>query len=126
MMKEIGKLDWAFSAGRIPFQSTGKEPEFISHDKIAVLNASEEEALIEMVIFYENVKPVGTYSVKIKPKRVKKIRFNDLIDPEAMKLERNYSCYIKSNVKVVVQFSRMNTGSIYNAEMGSMAFPVET
>jgi hypothetical protein len=59
IMKKTGKLDWAFSAGRIPFQSTGKEPEFISHDKIAVLNTSEEEALIELFILYENVKPVG-------------------------------------------------------------------
>lgn len=125
-MKAIGKIDWAFSAGWIPFQSTGEEPEFISHDKIAVLNTSEEEALIEFFIFYENVKPVGPYSVKIKPLRLKKIRFNDLIDPEAMHLERNYSCYIRTNVKVIVQFSRMNTGSKSGAEMGSMAFPTDT
>lgn len=125
-MKAIGKLDWAFSAGRIPFRSTGEEPEFISHDKISVLNTSEEEAIIEFFIFYENVKPVGPYSVKIKPLRLKKIRFNDLIDPEAMHLERNYSCYIRTNVKVVIQFSRMNTGTNTCAEMSSMAFPIDT
>lgn len=125
-MKEIGKIDWAFSAGRIPFGSNGKEPDFISHDKIAVLNTSNGEATVEMFIFYEDETPVGPYEVKIKPQRLKKIRFNDLIDPTAMRLERNFSCYIRTDVKVVVQFSRMNTGTGTVAEMGSMAFPIDT
>lgn len=125
-MKAIGKIDWAFAAGRIPFLSTGKEPEFISHDKIAVLNTSQEEAEIEIFIIYEDVKPVGSYTIKVKPQRLRKIRFNDLIDPEAMQLERNYSCYIRTNVKVVIQYCRMNTGTNSNAEMSTMAYPADT
>lgn len=124
-MKRIGKLDWAFAGGRIPFDSTGEEPVFNSHDKISVLNTSEEEAEIEIFIFYEDQIPVGTYEVKIKPERLRKIRINDLIDPEAVKLERNYGCYIRSNVPVVIQFSRMHTGQAANAIMGTMAFPAE-
>lgn len=125
-MKAYGKLDWAVAAGRIPFLTNGKEPEFLSYDKIAVLNTSEEDALIEIVIFYEDEQPWGTYKVKVKSQRLRKIRFNDLIDPKAIEIERNYSCYIKSNVPIVVQFSRMNTGANANAEITSMAFPVET
>jgi hypothetical protein len=124
-MKKIGKLDWAISAGRIPFDSTGEEPMFNSHDKIAVLNTSEEEAGIEIFIFYEDQTPVGTYEVEVKPKRLRKIRFNDLIDPEAVKLERNYGCYIRSNVPVVIQFSRMSTGQNANALMGTIVFPAD-
>lgn len=115
-----------FSAGRIPLHSTGEEPQFISNDKIAVLNTSAEEAKIELVIFYEDEVPAGTYKIKIMPQRLKKIKFNDLIDPTAMQLERNYSCYIKSNVRVVIQFSRMNTGSGTIAQMSTMAFPEDT
>lgn len=124
-MKKIGKLDWAFSGGRIPFDSTGEEPMFNSHDKIAVLNTSEEEAELEIFIFYENEAPAGTYEVKVKSKRLRKIRINDLIDPAAVRLERNYGCYIRSNVPVVIQFSRMHTGQKANAIMGSMAFPAD-
>ena len=124
-MKRIGKLDWAFSGGRIPFDSTGEEPEFNSHDKISVLNASEEEAIIEIFMFYETKAPVGTYEVRIKPKRLRKMRINDLIDPEAVRLERNYGCYIRSNFPVVIQFSRMNTGQNANAIMGTLAFPAD-
>lgn len=124
-MKAYGKLDWAFSAGRIPFQSNGKEPDFISHEKIAILNTSEEEAKIELFIFYEDEEPSEKYEIELQPKRLRKVRFNDLIDPYPIRLERNYSCYIKSNVPVVVQFSRMDTGAAANANMGTMAFPAE-
>ncbi len=124
-MKKIGKLDWAISAGRIPFNSTGEEPMFNSNDRISVLNASDEEAVIEIFIFYDNEPPVGTYEVKIKAKRLRKIRFNDLIDPEAMRLERNFGCYIRSNVPVVVQFTRVNTGQSANAMMGTTAFTAD-
>jgi hypothetical protein len=122
-MKKLGKLDWAFSGGRIPFESTGEEPEFNSHDKIAVLNISGETA--EIFIFYEDQEPVGTYEVEIRAQRLRKIRINDLIDPEAVRLERNYGCYIRSNVPVVIQFSRMHTGQNANAIMGTMAFPAD-
>ncbi|MDT0649010.1 sensory rhodopsin transducer [Autumnicola edwardsiae] len=124
-MKAIGKIDWAFSAGRIPFKNNGEEPLFMSHDKIAVLNTSEENAIVELLIFYEDQKPVGTYEILVRAKRLRKIRFNDLIAPEAVQLERNYSCLIQTNVPVVIQFSRMNTGANSNAEMSTIAFPVE-
>lgn len=124
-MKDYGKIDWAFTAGRIPLVNTGREPDFISYDKIAVLNTSDEEAVIEMNIFYEDEQPSEIYSVKVSPKRLRKIRFNDLIDPLPIRLGRNYSCIIKTNVPVVVQFSQMDTGARENAKMSGMAFPAD-
>lgn len=124
-MKTYGKLDWAFSAGRIPFRSTGKEPDFVSHDKLAILNTSEEAANVELFIFYEDEQPSEVYEIEVKPKRLRKVRFNDLIDPVAMRLERNYSCYIRSNAPIVVQFSRLDSGNRETALMGTMAFPAE-
>lgn len=123
-MKAYGKLDWAFAAGRIPFHTNGREPEMTSHDKISVLNLSDKEAVVEICVFYED-DPPGVYEVKLRPKRLKKIRFNDLIDPVAIRMERNFSGYVRSNVPVVVQYSRQNTGSAKNAEMTSMAYPVD-
>lgn len=124
-MKAYGKIDWAFSGGRIPFHTNGREPQLNSHDKIAVVNTSGKDALVEILIFYEDQPPVGTYTVRIKAGRLRKIRFNDLIDPEALRLERNYSCMIQTSIPVVIQFSRMNTGNNACAEMGGMAFPAE-
>lgn len=124
-MKKIGKLNWAFSGGKIPFDSTGEEPMFNSHDKISVLNSAKEEAELEIFIFYEDEVPVGSYVVRVKPQRLRKIRINDLIDPAAVRLDRNYGCYIRSNIPVVIQFSRMHTGQKANAIMGTLAFPAD-
>lgn len=124
-MRALGKLDWAFSGGRSPFLSQGKEPEFISHDKIAILNTSQEEVLVEFFIFYENEQPFGTYEVKVGPERLRKVRFNELIDPAAIQLDRNYGCLIKANHPIVVQFSRMDTGTRSNAGMSTMAFSAD-
>lgn len=124
-MKDIGKIDWVFTAGKLPFAYHGNTPELMSNDQLAILNTSDKKAMVALYIFYEDRSPVGPYNVKIMSGRLKKIRLNDLIDPEAMQLERNYSCYIKSTQKVVVQFSRLNTGSKHNAEMTTMAYPVD-
>lgn len=124
-MVTYGKLDWAIAAGKIPSLTNGERPDQISHEKLSILNTSHEDALIEIIIFYEDEQPVGTYEIKVKGNRLRKIRFNDLIDPAAIKLERNYGCYIKSSIPVVVQFSRMNTGNNANAELTSMAFPID-
>jgi len=121
-MKTIGKKDWAFSAGCIPFKTTGKEPLFTSHDKISVLNTSKEKATITLFIFYEDAPPDGPYEINIQAQRVRKIRFNDLIDPKPIALQKKYSCAIHSDIPVIIQFSSLNTGSKANAEMGTIAF----
>lgn len=121
----VGKRHWAFSCGCIPLESHGKEPDFCSHDKIAMLNVSEETAMVEITIFYEDKEPVGTYCIKVAPRRMRKIRLNDLIDPQAIPLETHYGCHIKSNVPVVVQFSRMDTGARNTALFATMAFMAE-
>lgn len=121
-MKAYGKRYWAFSGGRIPLASHGKEPEFTSHDKVAILNTSAESVKLELTIFYEHREPVCSYHCEVGAGRLMKLRFNDLIDPLAMPLEVNYGCFIQAEAPVVVQFSRMNTGSAALAECSTMAF----
>jgi hypothetical protein len=106
-----GYKTWAFAAGHIPLRSTGVEPEFTSHDKIAILNPCELDADIELQIFYKNADPVGNYKIKVEAKRLKKIRFNDLIDPLPISLDTPFGFILKSSIEVIVQFSRFDTSS---------------
>lgn len=105
----IGKKVWSFAAGNIPMLSWGAEPRFTSHDKIALLNTSTKDANVKIVIFYENAEPITDYEVVVKSKRVRKIRFNDLIDPLPIPLEVPYAFVLESTVPIVVQFSRSIT-----------------
>jgi hypothetical protein len=112
---EYGKKIWSFAGGRIPLRSNGKEPAFTSHDKIAILNTSAKDATITIMILYEGRNPVDKYEIKLKARRVKKIRFNDLIDPLPVPLDTPFGFVLTSDVKVIVEFSRADTSSNYLA-----------
>lgn len=104
-----GKKQWAFSGGCIPSCSTGKEPEFTSHDKIAVLNCTLRDAHIVITIFFENDEAVIYKEIVVEASRLRKIRFNDLINPFPISLDNPYAFTVRADVEVIVQFSRINT-----------------
>jgi hypothetical protein len=110
-VKLYGKRIWAFAAGHIPLYSSGQEPAFTSHDKISVLNALGEDAEIYLQIFHEDRSPVTGYSLRVPARRIRKFRFNDLIDPLPLSLDTPYAFTLYSTIPVMVQFSRMLTGS---------------
>lgn len=120
--RAIGQTEWAVSAGFILVKSTGKEPEFVSQDRISVLNTTQEEAALEITIYFSDDKPVGTYKLAIKAERVRSFRVNDLIFPHAIPLGVSYGCYIKSNVPVVVQFTKLVSSQSELALMGTTAY----
>ncbi|HYC84933.1 MAG TPA: sensory rhodopsin transducer [Chryseosolibacter sp.] len=107
--RNFGSKVWAFAAGHIPLSSTGPEPGFTSHDKVSILNVTDQDASVRIEVFYEDKAPVGFREVVVKSRRVRKIRFNDLIDPFPVPLNVPFGFLIESDVAVIVQFSRMNT-----------------
>lgn len=122
--KPYGKHIWTFAAGHIPLHSTGREPEFTSHDKIAVMNVSDSQAEIVLRIFYQERDPVQFKKILVEPKRVRKVRFNDLIDPIPLPLDVPFAFVLISNTPVIVQFSRMNTERPALAGICTNAFPM--
>lgn len=123
--KVYGKKQWAFSGGFIPLKSTGKEPDFVSSDKLAVLNTTDSEAELKITLYFTDGEPVGEFKLKVQPQRLRKFRINDLIDPHAIPLGVAYGGLVESNVPVVVQFTRQNTGQKELAIMGTMAYPAD-
>jgi len=107
----------------MPLASTGPEPAFTSHDKLCLLNAGEEMANVEVAIVSTDREPVEPYRLTIASCRVRPIRVNDLIFPEAIPLETTYAAVVRSDVPLVVQFTRQDTGRGARAIAGSMAFP---
>ena len=125
IVNSIGKTRWAIAGGHIPLSSTGPEPELTSHDKLCLLNTNDREAQVEITILYADHEPVGPYPLTVKARRARHVRFNDLINPEAMPLDTDYASLITSNLPIVVQFSRLNSGQAENAVLGAMAFPAD-
>lgn len=125
-MKALGRTMWAIPGGHIPLKSTGHEPEWTSYNKIYMLNMSDKEAHVKIIIFYADREPVGPYELTVAARRVRSVRFNDLINPEAIPLDTDYASIIESDTPIIVQFTKQDTSRVKNATATTMAFPVDT
>jgi hypothetical protein len=124
MSTPIGHLVWAIAEGYIPGASTGPEPQMTSHETACILNASDEEAHVEITLYYADRDPVGPYRVTVPPRRTKHLRFNDLETPEPVPRDTDYASVIRSDVPIVVQHTRLDSRQAANALLTTMAHPV--
>jgi hypothetical protein len=111
----IGRLHWAISAGHVPSRASGDEPAFTSHDRIAVLNTGDALANVRLRVLYAAHGEVGPFRLGIAPRRLRVVRINDLIFPEAVRLDEAYGLLLDSDLPVVVQFTRQDTRAAANA-----------
>ncbi|WP_434740465.1 sensory rhodopsin transducer [Micromonospora sp. SH-82] len=124
-MADLGARTWVVPGGHLPCPSNGPEPQFTGFDQVCLLNAADAEAEVSLEIYYEDAEPVGPYRIRVGARRIRHVRINDLIDPEAVRLDRPYGCVLRSSVPLVVQFLRQDTrlpGTVALAT--AMAHPV--
>lgn len=119
-----GRRRWVFACGEVPLHSTGPEPELTSHDQFCVLNAGGQLANVRIAVLYARRKEIGPFRIGVAARRVRQVRVNDLIFPQAVRLGEPYGMIFDSDVPVVVQCTRQDTGE--RARTGSMgnAWPV--
>jgi hypothetical protein len=122
-MKATGRTTWVIAGGRIPLRSTGREPENTSRDEFCFLNSGFDEAQVEITFFYADRDPVGPYKLKVPARRVRRVRVNDLINPQAPPLDKDYGAIVESDIPIVVQFERKDTSRPENAISTTLGFP---
>ena len=121
-MQAIGKKYWAIAEGYIPSGSNGPEPEMTSHETACILNAGDQDAHLEMTLYFTDRDPAGPYNITVPAKRTRHVRFNDLQDPEKVPLDTEYASVFRSDVPVVIQHSRLDSRQSENALMTTIAF----
>jgi hypothetical protein len=124
MTTPIGHKVWAVAEGYIPPQSTGTTRELTSHETLCVLNAGDEDAWIEITVYFANREPVGPYVFKCGARRTLHLRFNDFKEPAPVPVGTDFSSVISSNVPIVVQHTRLDTRQEALALLSTMAYPV--
>jgi hypothetical protein len=122
MSKSIGQTRWAIAEGYIPAYGNGPEPQFTSHETACLLNAGDEDAHVEITIYFSDREPVGPYKVTVPARRTKHLRFNDLTDPEPIPRDRDYASVIESDVPIVVQHTRLDSRQSENALLSTIAY----
>lgn len=120
----IGHKTWAIPEGYIPSQSTGPDPEFTSHETACILNTGDNEANIEITIYFTDKDPVGPYKLKVPARRTLHLRFNSLKDPQEIPRDTDYASIIRSDVPIVVQHTRLDSRQAENALLTTIAYPV--
>lgn len=121
-MRSFGKKVWVIAEGYIPAESTGKEPEFISHETACILNTSNQTANVKITLFFTDKDPVGPYKVTVEAQRTKHLRLNELEDPEPVPKGTDYASVLESDVPVVVQHSRLDSRQAENALLSTVAY----
>jgi len=97
--------------------------ELTSHETVCILNAGQDEARIEITIYFAHRPPAGPYVFIVEGQRTRHLRFNDFTRPEPIPTGTDYASVIASNVPIVVQHTRLDTRQPALALMSTMAFP---
>jgi hypothetical protein len=121
----IGHKRWAIAEGYIPGWSNGPEPQFTSHETACLLNTSDEEANVEITVYFEDREPTGPYRMTVPARRTLHVRFNELTDPEPVPTDADYASVIESDVPIVVQHTRLDSRQAENALLSTIAYASE-
>lgn len=122
MTEVIGKTKWAIAEGYIPSWSNGPEPQFTSHETACILNSSDHDAHVEIMIYFSDRDPVGPYQVTVPARRTRHVRFNDLKVPAVIPRDTDYASIISSDVPIVVQHTRLDSRQDANALITTIAY----
>jgi hypothetical protein len=122
MNAPIGHRRWAIAEGYVPGWSKGPEPQFTSHETACLLNASDEDAHVEITVFFSDREPVGPYRLTVPARRTLHVRFNELEDPEPIPKDTDYASVVESDVPIVVQHTRLDSRQAENALLSTIAY----
>jgi hypothetical protein len=118
---QIGKKIWAIPEGYIPAWSNGPAPEFTSHEAACILNTGDEDAHIELTIYFTDQEP-AVYWLTVSARRTLHLRFNELKEPRPIPLGTPYSIAFVSDVPVVIQHTRLDSRQAENALLTTIAY----
>lgn len=118
----IGKKHWAIAEGYIPPDDPDKSRPLISHEAACLLNTTDQDARIKLMIYFTDREPAGPYHINLRARRTLHLRFNDLDDPEPIPRGTDYSSVIESDVPIVVQHTRLDGRSAENALLSTIAY----
>ncbi len=120
----LGRTHWAIPEGYIPEWSHDEldAHALVSHEAACILNASDQDAHIELTLYFSDREPVGPYLLTVPARRTLHQRFNDLRDPAPVPTAQGYASVFVSDVPVVVQHTRLDSRQAALALLSTIAY----
>lgn len=99
---------------------------YVSHEAICVLNASDKDCDIDIVLYYEDREPVQLPVICCPARRTRHIRMDKVLTDEGKNITQGvgYAALVSCSVPVSVQYTRVDTTQAANAMMTTMAQPM--
>lgn len=117
----IGKKIWAIGDGFMPYTQNGN---YKSHEAICVLNTSDQDAHIQITIYFEDKEPLEGFCTVCKARRANHVRLDMIknINGDSIPYDIPYAILVESDVAVVVQHSRMDVSQSEMTLMTTIAY----
>jgi len=115
-----GTKTWFIPDGYLPAQ--GPPGAYAGHDCVCLLNTMTQEATVWLDIFFEDRDPVEGLEVRLPARRCLHLRM-DRLEGFEMPREVPYALRVRSNLPIVVQYSRLDVSQANMAFLSVMGFP---
>ena len=107
-----------------PIQADGP---YIGHEAICVLNVTDKDASVQLDFYFEDRPPIKGITLVVPSERTRHVRLDD---PEQLggyevPLSVGYAVRIRSDVPIIVQYTRVDTTQVQCALMSTMAYPLD-
>lgn len=124
MNHQEGHKTWIVPDGWLP--PAGGSGDMINHESLMILNTGSQKAQITIDIYFDDREPVRDLPLTVEAERIRAIRL-DLPDELGFELPRTtqYALRVKSDVKIIVQYGRMDVRQPNLAYYGTMAYPIQ-
>ena len=106
--KSIGAKVWLIADSYLPDRSTNK---MRSHESVCVLNLNRRPAKVKITVYFEDREPMEGFEAVCPARRTAHVRLEQIKNHqgEAIPLAKPMALMVESNVKVVVQHTRLDT-----------------
>jgi len=100
-----GKKVWIFPDAELPPEGMNIIP---GHESIIITNTGDQDAHIQITLFYPDKEPVSDIYVMVGARRVRCLRTNQEVDfgKHTAVFEEQYAIMLESDVPVVAQYGR--------------------
>ncbi len=126
MSDRPGSTTWYIPDTYLPEPVPADGP-YVGHEAICVLNVSDRNAALLFDFFFEDRAPVKDVAVTVPAERTRHLRLDkpEQIGGYSVPVGVPYAIRVRSDVPVIVQYSRLDTTQTQCTLMTTMAYPLD-
>lgn len=127
-MPTNGALTWLIPDAYLA-EPTDDDPIMKNHEAICILNATPDDAHLEIDFYFEDRDPIENVKLTVPAKRCPHLRMDkpEQLGGHEIPFDVPYGVRIRSDVPIVVQYSRMYaSGGNIDSVITTMAYSVES